>query len=413
MSKDGANGEETRAGTDHGESKARNRDRTLGFVQLALVVLFIGGAFLFSQYLASFRTFPGPERRTVRQTLLVETAMVEPRDFRLRFATTGTVQVRAMTDIVPQVSGRIVAIDDSAFPGGFFTSETVLFEIEKEDYRLEIRRMEAEVARARTRLELQRASSEAAVEDWREIDPDTPAPPLVAEKPQLEEAKAALDAAEARLEIARLNLERTEYSLPFTGRVTEFSLEKGQYVVAGQSYGQAYRLASLEIDVPLEHRQLEWLLEAEDPVITVASGHFEPEEYGAFVKRIAGKVDPETRFSRAVLGLRESRHNLVPDMFVHVRVVGPARENVWTFPIEALQENGGVWVVTDDGRLAAIRPEIVQITEEFVVAKSDGETVRVVRGNLPEATEDTPVRLAGVEEEEREEETEAIAHESR
>ncbi|MDY0044244.1 MAG: efflux RND transporter periplasmic adaptor subunit [Syntrophales bacterium] len=376
------------------EKKQDKKTRILGFLQLVIVVAIIVGAFLLSSYLSRLEKTPAPERRTGLREVLVETVRIEPRTFRLRFTTTGTVQVRAMTDIVPQVSGRIVEIDERAFPGGLITEAMVLFHIEKDDYLLEVERMEAEVARAETQLKLQEASSQAAVAEWKDLNPNTSVPPLVAERPQLEEAKAALRAARARLKTARLNLSRTEFRLPFTGRVTEFQLEIGQYAVAGQSYGQVYRLDSLEINVPLEERQLDWLLEAEDPEITIESGFMDYDRYHGYVKRVAGKLDPQTRFSRAIHGLKEAMPKLVPDVFVVVHVIGPARENVWTLPLDALQENGGIWIVTPETELALIRPEILQINDEFVIARSNGRPILAVRGNLPEATEGTPVRLS-------------------
>lgn len=373
----------------------KRRKRLYGWLQLALVIVFIGGAFLLSLYLASLQTVPNTRARRNALELLVETTVVAPRSQRLRFAATGTVQVRAMTDMVPQVSGRVVAIDDSAFPGGVFGPGTVLFEIEKTDYELAVERLKAEVARAQTRLEIQQANTETAIEEWRELNPDTPAPSLVAQKPQLEEARASLAAAEAQLKTARLDLARTDYRLPFAGRVTEFHMEIGQYAVAGQSYGSAYRLKSLEIDVPLEQQQFDWLQATDEPVISVSSDFSTKAVYRAYIKRVAGKLDPQTRFARVVLGLDEQKPGLVPDVFVHVRFIGPEKENVWVLPLDALQENGRIWAVTPEKTLRSLHPEIIQVTDEAVVAKSDGTSIRVVRGNLPEATESTPVRIAG------------------
>lgn len=368
------------------------KDRRQGYLILALVILFIAGAFLASRYLASMQTTPPPERETAERALPVQTAEVRPGDYRLRFSTTGTVQARALTDIVPQVSGKVVSVDESAFSGGRITPETLLFAIEKEDYRLAVERMRAEVARAETQLRLRRADTRASVEEWRELGFDTPIPPLVAKRPQLDEAKAVLRSAKAQLETARLNLSRTEFRLPFTGRVTEFRMEEGQYVVAGQSYGRAYRVASLEIDLPLESRRLAWLLEADEPEITVTAGYLGEKEYTAYVKRIAGTVDQRTRLSSAVLGLDATDPELVPGVFVNVTVIGPERADVWRFPLKAMQENGGVWAVTPEKTLRLLRAEMLQITDRHAVAKSDGNAVTVVLGNLPEGTEGAKVR---------------------
>jgi membrane fusion protein, multidrug efflux system len=322
--------------------------------------------------------------------------LISPQSHRLLFNATGTVQTRAYTGIVPQVSGRVVYIDENAFPGGLFTPETVLFRIEEEDYLNALDRMQAEVARAGTQLQLQQAASEAALEEWRELNPDIPAPPLVAETPQLEEAQANLRAAQAGLRAARLDLARTTFRLPFVGRMIDIQLEQGQYAVAGQSYGQAYRVASLEIDVPLPERHLRWLLEAAEPRIQVSStlNALNGRVHDAFIKRVAANVDAQTRFARVILGLHEAVPDLVPDVFVNVDFVGPERRNVWVLPLETMQAENLIWGVGPENRLYSIRPRVVQIAATHAVAESDGTTIRVVRGSLPQATEGMQVRLS-------------------
>ena len=54
--------------------------------------------------------------------------------------------------------------------------------------------------------------------------------------------------------------------------------------------------------------------------------------------------------------------------------------------------------MTPEKTLQSVTPEIIQITGEHVMAASDGETIRVVRGRLPEATEGTAVRLRDAKE---------------
>jgi RND family efflux transporter MFP subunit len=369
------------------------REKRWGWLQLLLVIFLIAGAFLLSRYLSSLQMEPQPETSAEELRPLVEVVEVKPQTHSLRFKTTGTVQVRAMTNIVPQVSGRIVNIDDNAFAGGLFTPETVLFSIDREEYALVLEQMKAEVSRAETELELQQARSETASAEWRDLNPGEPVPPLVGETPQLKTAQAALDAAISQLKSARLDLSRTDFSLPFSGRTTELELEIGQNVVAGQSYGQAYWLNALEVNMPLENQQLKWLLEAEAPEITVSSDFLSGVSYAASVKRIAAKLDPQTRMSRAILGFETQMTELLPDVFVEVDVVGPVRKNVWVLPLNALQENGGIWSVTGNNTLTLLRPPIIQINEDAVVAESDGSTIKVVLGNLTEATEHTPVRL--------------------
>ncbi|MDZ7833859.1 MAG: efflux RND transporter periplasmic adaptor subunit [Desulfobacterales bacterium] len=373
--------------------KKNDKKWLFGLLQLCLVILFLGGALLLNLYLSSLELTPETEIRQQDLELVVETVVAEPQTHRLSFTCTGTVQVRAMTHLVPQVSGRITSVDDSAFPGGFFSENTLLFQIEKIDYKLALERIKAEVARAKTQLKIQKAEAKTAVAEWQDLHPDRPVPPLVAKKPQLREARANLAAAEARLKKARLDLSRTQYRLPFSGRITEFQMEEGQYVVAGQSYGQAYRLKSLEIDVPLQEQKFEWVMAASEPEIKISKDFSKAPVYKAHIKRVAGKLDPETRFSRIILGLEEKAPELLPDAFVHARITGPEKKDVWVLPLNTLQKKGRIWVVAPDRTLRSIHPEIIQITDKYLVAESDGTPIRAVQGNLPEATQGTRVRL--------------------
>ncbi len=375
------------------EESAHKRQKSKGWLQLAAIIILISGAFLLSRFLSSLQMEPEVGTMAEALKLVVQTVEVKPQSYRLRFSTTGTTQMRASVYIVPQVSGRIVEIADSAFSGGMFTADTVLFRIDKKDYNLALKQAQAEVVRAQTEFQLQEAGSATAVAEWLELHPEKPVPPLVGEKPQLEAARSALDAAKSQLERVRLDLSRTNFQLPFTGRITEFDVEVGQYVVAGQSYGKAYGLGALEIVVPLEEQQLEWLLQSEDPIITVTSDYLGGASIPAFVKRVGSNLDPQTRMNRVFLGLKEENAGLVPDVFVGVEFTGPARENVWLLPLDTLQQGGSVWVVTPEKRLRLLKLSIIQISSEAVVADSNGSIIEVVRGNLPEATDGTPVRM--------------------
>jgi RND family efflux transporter MFP subunit len=216
----------------------------------------------------------------------------------------------------------------------------------------------------------------------------------VAKRPQLQEARAAVQAAKARLATARLNLERTRLSLPFKGRVAESSLEAGQFVTAGQSYGRAYSLEAVEVAVPLEDRQVGWIREAKDPALTVHADYLgEPRKHSAFVKRFDAEADPRTRFTKAYLGLKEPSPELIPGMFVSVEVIGALKRDAWVLPLSALQAKDTAWAVDNRGRLRRLPLEILQVTRRSLVAAGDGTEIEVVTSPLPQVTESTKVRV--------------------
>lgn len=379
---------------NHENQSAERRSRKgkyAGLAQLLAIMVFIVAGVGVTRYLASFKTSPAPSSGAVEKPS-VRVARASPQARRLRFTATGVARARAMADVVPQVGGRVIWVNEQAFAGGAITPDTVLFRIEPNDYTLAVARAAAAVARGALQLELQRASSASAREEWTHLYPRTEPPPLAAEAPQLRHAEAQLQAAHADREAARLNLLRTAYRLPFTGRIASFRLEEGQVAVAGRSYGRAYRRDALEIVVPLDRRAYERFMETPDPEITVRWK--DGRKYKAAFRRPASEQDPVTRMFRVTLGLREKPDDLLPGAFVTVDFVGPRRTNVWVFPLDVLQKDGALWTVNDEQRLERRTPRIVQIGRTNFVAESDGTSIRAVRGLLPEATEGTPVHIA-------------------
>lgn len=369
-----------------------------GILQLILVAVILSGAFALTAWLADMRKEAKPSVNVKERELVVTSQMVDPVTYRINFDATGTVQVRSPVALVPRVTGEIVETSENLFPGGVFEKGEILFQIEPDDFIHEIQRLEAEVARAQTLLELEQAQADAAVAEWKTLHPDKQAPPLVARLPQLKEARANLDSAKAQLATAKLNLKRTKFSLPFRGRITQANVELGQFVSAGTSLGNAYAISAIEIEMPLEDEEFGWIRETRDPDITVTASYLgQRREFKAGIKRLGAEYDPQTRLARVVLAPEDVEETLIPGIFVDIEVIGPTRKNVWLLPIDALQEDNTIWRIGDDNTLRIIKPEIIHITPDYVAAYSNGEPVHVVTGPLPEATEGAKVRIRSTE----------------
>ncbi len=368
-------------------------DKTKGFIQLFFVILFIAGSFGVSALLGAIKPDVGKSVNSER-TLFVETKDISPTTYRIEFDTTGTVETRGTVNIVPEVSGRIISVSDQFFEGGMFEAGEILFQIEPLDFELEVRRLEAEVARANTSLDLAKAEAKASLSEWQQINGNKAAPDLVARKPQLQEARANLKAAQAQLEDARLNLDRASFSLPFNGRVLNSSLEAGQYVMAGQSYGQVFGLETLEVISSLDGQKLEWLLDAPNPEITISANYLgKTLTYEGYLKRSASSLDAQTRFATVSFGFKEKNVALLPGIFAEVQVTGSNLKDIYVFPSQALQKQGIIWLVQDDKTLTAYEPDIIYASDKYIVTRSNGDTMKTVINKLAGATEGTKVEV--------------------
>jgi RND family efflux transporter MFP subunit len=342
-----------------------HRDERTGRFQLFLVLGFIIGAIVISSLLSS--TNRAPRMLSEEEFApLVETITVQPERRRIEIVGSGAVRSQVAVQLVPQVQGRVSALNPALRPGGSFSKDDVLFRIETDDYELAVERLKAEVASARTSLQLELAEGAAASREWEEINPGEPVPDLVARRPQSNDRRAALSAARANLADAQLDLDRTAFTLPFDGRIVSSNIDLGQYLSAGQSYGTVYSLDGLEVPVPLADRDLKWLQPLENVEVIVRSSYLGLERnYPATASRVAAELDAQTRFATVLVSLKspedpaQSQASLVPGVFVSVTFLGTELENVISVPTAAVQENGRLWTIVD-GRLKDARPEIIQ-----------------------------------------------------
>lgn len=368
----------------------------LGLIQFVVIAAFIVASVLISMALNSKKP-PAKKADMQERVLIVRTQDVQPAMHAIRFQATGVTRTRTDVQVVPQISGKVVAVNERFFEGGAFEAGEVLFEVEPVDFRLEVDRLRAQVSQAQTSFDLEKAEADAALAEWRMFNADKPAPSLVARKPQMNEARANLRAAQAQLETARLDLNRTKVSMPFDGRVLSGGVERGQFVQAGQSYGLVFDPAELEVAVSLDARQLEWLQASQDSNITVTLEHDgQVHNLAGVLRRAASALDATTRFAQVSVGFDgDVPVAIIPGIFADVAISGPHMDDVTEIRADAVQSGGIVWVVAADNTLRAITPEIVQTRDHTVLVRGISGAAKIVVGKLSGATNGAKVRIEG------------------
>ena len=365
-----------------------------GIIQLVLVIAFIVAALAVNRLMQSSYE-PASRNAGGERALFVDTITVNPAPYQIVFETNGTVDARVDINIVPQVSGRIIAVDPAFYDGGTFTSETDLFQIDPRDYELDTQRLAAEVARAHTALQLESAEGTAALAEWTQINGDRTAPDLVARRPQRAEAEANLQAAQAALANAELALSRTRYTLPFSGRVLTSRIAPGQFVQAGQSYGTAFDLSSLEVTAALEGERLEWLLRSASTTVQISAHHLgQTHTYDGILRRSAASLDPLTRFATVRFGFQSDSVALVPGVFARITVYGPKLDHISQVPASALQQNGLIWLVAPDLTLQAHQPDVLFSDSTTIALRNLPPGSTVVTSRISGASAGTKVALS-------------------
>jgi RND family efflux transporter MFP subunit len=348
---------------------------------------------------------------------VVRVQTVELENLRLTVKTQGTVSPRTESQIVPEVSGRVIWVSSSLVSGGFFESGEVLLKLDPRDYQQLVIAVEAQVARAQLRVEQEKAEAALAIEEWKDLG-EGEADPLTLREPHLQEARAALAAAEANLGRSRRDLERTQIRAPYASRVRSKSVDVGQFVSPGGPLATIYAIDSVEIRLPLPNNELAYLdlpsvYRGErdsdlGPPITLradfAGGRY---EWQGRIVRTEGEIDPASRMVHAVAEVRDpygrgdvpDRPPLAVGMYVEAEIEGILAEGVAVLPRAALRNESQVLVVDKENRLRFRDVDVLRETRDDVVLRSglqDGELVCV--SPLAAVTDGMEVRLLKDEE---------------
>lgn len=382
-----------------GEPDGRpGRSRWLGFVQVALILAVVAVAL----YLAR-----APERveRDAVSALSAQdsrpvVSVIHPTrtDQALTVALTGEVSLAQRARLKSEVAGRVVWVSPEFTNGGSIGANERLVRIDPTEYELRVKAAEQEVREAEARVRIARARGEENARGFAREYPDAEASDWVRRLPHIAKAEARLEKTRAELELARLQLARTDISLPYPTRVIASRIEVGEYVgpdLAGASpfMGVVYRPKALQVEAPIEPKDLEYL----NPVIgRSARVRTRGGAYDAEVVRVSSVIAPRSRLATVFLRFSEEHASdslPLPGTFAEVAIAGPSYEDVHVLPESVLQEQGSVWVV-QEGTLRAFEPRTLGRTDEGSVVEVFDAGEGVVVGTLPGAREGLEVAVA-------------------
>ena len=353
---------------------------------------------------------PTPEKKEDSQRLLsLYVDEVKSEVVTLSVQTQGEVRPKIEIDLVPQVSGRIVAISQSFAEGAEFGPGMTLVKIDDTDYQLAVIRARARVAEAQVAVQRELANASIKEDQWRDKRTSGKPTPYALNKPQVLEAEAKLLAAEADLKGANLNVARTEISAPFLGRVREKNIGIGQYVSAGTRLGRVFSTGTVEIRLPLTDTQLAELnlpigFMADDfnaPLVQFKAHVGNQEHFwSGRIVRINASVDPQTRLIYAIAEV-EDPYGLGSDggapmavgMFVNAEIAGTTSQSALVLPRLALRNADKVYVINDENRLEIRTVDVLSTSEETVLVTSGVEVgEKVVTSTIPAAVDGMEVR---------------------
>jgi membrane fusion protein (multidrug efflux system) len=284
----------------------------IGFV-VAMVAV-IGGIWGYnvSRKIAAFKAMGVP-----KQT--VTTARAELDDWRQLVTAVGSLHAVRGADLSNEVAGVVDAIHFES--GADVKAGTLLVELRAGDDigKLDSLRANAELAE----LNYQRAIAQFDAQAISKAELDTQRANTKSAKAQVAEQQAIVDKKRIRA--------------PFAGHIGIRNADPGQYLAAGTKLVTLQTLDPIHVDFYLPQQQLSTLRTGQ--AVTAVSDAFTAQNFAGKITAIDPKVDTDTRNVQVRATLRNPKHELLPGMYINLKVEIGKPERFITLPVTAVTYN--------------------------------------------------------------------------
>lgn len=316
----------------------------------------------------------------------------------------GRLSSLAEVELIAEASGKIETTKTELKKGSKFNKGDVLFTIYPDEAELALRARKSQflnmLANLLPDISIDFPDKEKVFRDFfSSIDTNKPLP----EFPEIETEKLKIFLASRNIYSEYLNIQKDELQLsrhslkaPFDGTYREVYLEAGAYVNTGGRVARAIRTDLMELEVPLERIDAEWIKSGDKvKVFSDRSSH----EWEGVVIRKNQFVDPNTQSQGVFIRLYNNNElPLLAGEFLHAEFHGHPVEKVMKIPRNAVVNSNEVFAVVD-GRLEKRIINIVKVNERTLLFRGLEEGEIIVVQPMVNVLEGTPVKTGNVQDE--------------
>jgi len=189
-------------------------------------------------------------------------------------------------------------------------------------------------------------------------------------------------------------LSRHSLYAPFDGTFTQVIVEVGGYVNTGGQIARMIRTDQLEVEVPVENYQSEWIKIGDK--VQVFSNQNESVKQGVVVRK-SDFIDANTQSRSIFIKLLNSESNkLLSGEYMEVEFPGQKIQNAMELPRGAVFNSNEVFTVID-GKLKKQVIEVLKWNETTLIFNGLEEGTKVVSEPLINVKENSPVGILGEE----------------
>ena len=294
--------------------------------------------------------------------LTVRVRTIETESIELKVHSQGSVMPSTITQLIPEVSGRVTWTSPSLVAGGFFEAGQELARIDDLDYRnaldranAALKRATAEVEHAKYEYGRLRSLAERKLVSRSALENGLRAYRVT---------QATFEDAQANFEQAKENVKRTTLRAPFTGLVRSENIDIGQFASRGQAIATLYANDIVEVRLPIADRQLAFLNlpplrngnfpEVMQPVVKLSADYGgQTREWLGKIVRAEAEIDTTSRMVHLVARVESANdsQDLSVGLFVNAEISGLAVDNIVRLPRSAIRNDNQVLVVDRENRI--------------------------------------------------------------
>lgn len=295
----------------------------------------------------------------------VETLSLVATDFDERFDASGLIEADENVTVSAEIAGRILAVHQEI--GDRVQVGTRLITLDSSEINAQIKKIEANLARARTqhdwaRRDLARqqelfdkqVSAERAFDDAQRL---------------LDTSEDEVSAAEADLELARVSLDRSQIVSPIKGRVSRRFIAPGEYVREGTELYEIVATERVKFVFSVAERDVIALSPGQDLELHIDA--YQDTPWLGKVLAISPAGNLQTRTFRVEVGITNRTDSpLLPGMSGRSAVLRRSFKQVLLLPEESVVRNEGgsyIFLVVDD-RAQRVDVEVLsQVGDQAVI----------------------------------------------
>lgn len=344
-----------------------------------LLLLLIGGGFAFAGW-QLLQSAPSSSRERPAQPVpLVDVIDSSPRSHAIELPAAGTVRSAFELEIRPQVGGRIAELHPDFEPGGRIPAKTVVVRIEDDDYQLALSAAQADVAKARASIALEKGRRVVAREELDSLKGtlkiDATSQALALRKPQLRQVEAELATADNRLRQAQLDLQRTAISVPFDAIVLQRNRVAGEVVAARELIGRVSRADRYWIELRTQPKALARLRQpGPDKPGARVTVRRDGRTFTGELVRIRADLSDDSRLAGVIAEIPiddAARAQLLLGSYVEASIDAGMLDNVIAVPRRAVADNARIRVVDSNGMLQVRDADVKWESEQQVLLSPD------------------------------------------